>query len=54
MTFEYDPFREMILRRSWDGVEETEHHMAVGAPSGEPSVFCPATMFGSEAFMERR
>jgi hypothetical protein len=53
MVFEYDPFRERILQRLWDGVAEEIHHFSVDAPKGMSALFSPSSLFGSEAMYGR-
>jgi hypothetical protein len=55
MKFRYDPLREAILSRTWNGVEEIIDHLHVEAGEGAPpAAFTPATLFGDEAFPQNR
>jgi hypothetical protein len=48
MEFSYDPYKEAILSRRWNGVEEEINHFDVEAAGARNGPFCPATLFGRE------
>jgi hypothetical protein len=48
MEFTYDPFKESILRRQWNGMPECEEHFRVRAWGAATEPFCPPTLFGRE------
>jgi hypothetical protein len=52
MEFHYDPYRESILSRKWNGVEEQTTHFDVSASGIQIESFCPKTLFGSEGMIE--
>jgi hypothetical protein len=49
MALVYDPFRELIVSRSWNGASDEEDHFTVIAAGETYGPFCPTTLFGSEA-----
>jgi hypothetical protein len=49
MEFAYDPYRESILSRRWNGEEEWVEHFDVKAAGRTGGEFAPATLYGSEA-----
>jgi hypothetical protein len=49
MMLKYDPLREKILNRSWNGIEEQILHLDVETPEGVAAEFKPITLFGREA-----
>jgi hypothetical protein len=48
MQFTYDPYRELILSRTWNGEEEGVSHLEVQVDGKRLEPFCPQTLFGSE------
>ncbi len=50
MKFLYDPLRETILSRTWNGEEEVIDHLRVDAGEGAEGIFTPKTLFGDEAY----
>jgi len=44
----YDPFRELVLSRRWNGREEGVDHFEVQVPDATPEIFSPRTLYGSE------
>jgi len=48
MQFTYDPYRELILSRTWNGEEEGITHLEVEAAGRHLDPFCPPSLFGSE------
>jgi hypothetical protein len=51
MMLTYDPFRESIVRRTWNGSPEEEDHLTVIAGGETTGPFCPPTLFGSEVMI---
>jgi hypothetical protein len=51
MDFSYDPYREEILSRRWNGMDDYMDHFEVGAAGAKSGPFCPITIFGREAFI---
>jgi hypothetical protein len=49
MEFSYDPYKEAILSRRWNGIEEQVNHLEVEAAGAHEGPFCPVTLFGREA-----
>jgi hypothetical protein len=49
MALVYDPFRELIVSRSWNGASDEEDHFTVIAAGETYGPFCPTTLYGSEA-----
>jgi hypothetical protein len=49
MEFGYDPLRELILSRTWNGVDDTVDDLTVECED-EKGLFSPPTLFGSELF----
>ena len=48
MEFSYDPFKEVILSRRWNGVEESPNHFEVEAAGNRKGPFCPQMLYGEE------
>ncbi|MBE0558977.1 MAG: hypothetical protein IH628_17250, partial [Proteobacteria bacterium] len=48
MEMIYDPFRELILSRSWNGTEEGVVHFEVEAGGPSPAEFSVPNLYGSE------
>jgi hypothetical protein len=48
MEFAYDPFRESIVSRLWNGEPDSEDHLSVQAGSETTGLFCPRSIFGAE------
>ncbi len=48
MEFSYDPFREAILSRRWNGMEESTKHFEVEAAGRREGPFCPRMLYGGE------
>jgi len=48
MEFLYDPYKEVILSRRWNGEEESVNHMEVEAAGNQSGDFCPSTLYGRE------
>ena len=48
MEFAYDPYREAILSRRWNGQEEWVEHFEVRAAGSREGEFCPPTLYGRE------
>ncbi len=48
MEFTYDPFKESILARRWNGMPDCEEHFSVRAGNSTTGPFCPPTLFGRE------
>ncbi len=51
MELDYDPLREMILSRKWNGEEERIDHLYIEAAGTTEGEFCPKTIFGKEAWL---
>jgi hypothetical protein len=49
MEFAYDPFKEVILSRRWNGESDCVNFFAVSAGGNTTGIFCPPTLFGNEA-----
>jgi hypothetical protein len=49
MEFGYDPYREEILSRRWNGAWDGTDHFAVRAGTESSGAWCPTTLFGDEA-----
>ncbi len=49
MEFSYDPYREEILSRRWNGSWDGTDHFTVRAGKETSGPWCPATLFGNEA-----
>ncbi len=49
MKAEYDPWREVFLARTWNGIEEGVEHLEIQAGKDERPLLSPLTIFGSEA-----
>ncbi len=49
MDLSYDPYREEILSRLWNGNPDGTDHFTVRAASDTSGPWCPATLFGNEA-----
>jgi hypothetical protein len=52
MELTYDPYRELILSRTWNGKEEGVSHLEVESAGRSLQQFCPLTLFGSEILPE--
>jgi hypothetical protein len=48
MEFLYDPYKEVILSRQWNGEEEAVNHFEVEAAGSRSGAFCPSTLYGRE------
>ncbi len=48
MEFSYDPYKEVILSRRWNGKEECVDHLRVEAAGAHDGLFCPPTLYGRE------
>lgn len=48
MEFSYDPFKEVIVSRRWNGRPEGEQYFGVNAAGQGSGPFCPPTLFGHE------
>jgi hypothetical protein len=48
MEMIYDPYRELVLSRTFNGVEEGVNHLDIDAAGPSPAPFCPGTFYGSE------
>jgi len=51
MELVYDPFKEVILSRRWNGESDCVDSFAVSAGGKTTGVCCPATLFGNEAMV---
>jgi hypothetical protein len=49
MAFAYDPYREEILSRRWNGAWDGTVHFSVRAGTDTSGPWCPPTLFGNEA-----
>ena len=49
MEFSYDPYKEVILSRRWNGGDDGVRHFEVVAAGATEGPYCPATLFGNEA-----
>ncbi|MGB6122752.1 MAG: hypothetical protein WBG80_12645, partial [Bacteroidota bacterium] len=52
MQLTYDPYRELIVSRTWNGKEEAVSHLEVESAGRSIEPFCPSTLFGSELLPE--
>jgi hypothetical protein len=50
MELSYDPYRETILSRRWNGNEDVIEGLDVDAAGATEGPFCPVTLYGREAF----
>jgi hypothetical protein len=50
MEFSFDPYKETILSRRWNGTEDRTDHFEVEAPNAKDGLFRPPTLFGREIF----
>jgi hypothetical protein len=48
MEFSYDPYKETILSRQWNGEDDCVDHFFVEAAGKHEGLFCPPTLFGEE------
>jgi hypothetical protein len=48
MEFSYDPYKEVILSRQWNGENDCVDHFFVEAGGKHEGLFCPPTIFGEE------
>lgn len=48
MELAYDPYKEVVLSRRWNGMEEGVLHFEVEAAGEKAGPFCPATLYGKE------
>ena len=48
MAFTYDPFKETVLSREWNGMPDCEEYFSVRAGNTTTGPFCPPTIFGRE------
>jgi hypothetical protein len=49
MAFAYDPYREEILSRRWNGAWDGTEYFSVRAGTETSGPWCPSTLFGNEA-----
>jgi len=49
MEMVYDPFKEVILSRRWNGKPDCADSFTVSAGGETTGIFCPPTLFGNEA-----
>jgi hypothetical protein len=48
MECTYDPYREELLSRTWNGMWDGTNHFSVRAGEETSGPWCPATLFGKE------